>query len=274
MRAALRQFEQRPILERLQIYSLAMIAIILIARLFDSYTLDETGMVYLLQKPFHDFYHSYTVKFPMLSLYEVMMWSWSRLAGSSEAILRFPSLIFFFGSAVLVFKICERHLISGTGLATVLIFFSMPQVQKFATTARPYALIIFLITAAIYHLFKWLDQKGIKNPNSNRSLYVSGIFLGLACLTKIFCFELVPAFLILAILGTNEKILKNISQNRILVLFLFLAPSLLTAMIQFKTALHFQTQSSLHQPPSPPLYSSFCSFNSGNSSRWKSWRFH
>jgi mannosyltransferase len=97
------------------------------------------------------------------SAYYVLMHVWMAVAGSSEATLRWPSVLAMAAAAVLIAAI-GRHLAQAsrlpaptlTGVVAGLLFVAAPQVTRYAQDARSYGLVTMLAAAATWLLLRAL----------------------------------------------------------------------------------------------------------------------
>lgn len=109
--------------------------------------------------------------------YYVLMRGWTGLLGTTDAMLRLPSVLFAAGAAGFVAAIGIRLAGRRVGLAAGLLFAAIPAVSRYAQDARPYALVVLAAAMATYVLIKLLDR-----PRPGTYLAYAGclILLGLA----------------------------------------------------------------------------------------------
>jgi hypothetical protein len=251
---------QTNISHRVCVYGLFAIVLTLMFRMLDSWTLDETGMLYILSHSAKEAFVQYTSYLPMLSLYEVLMWLWIKIAGLREFWTRVPSLFFFFGTLVVVGKIGDELTVStasddkGIKLASAvfscLALAANTQVQHFATTARPYALAIFISALSLLFFVRW------RRSGQACALAISGAWLGLAVLFKVFAilqFATLFPLVCLADFKRPDFTLRRLARN---LLFFSLAP-LLMLSAQLPLIIHFQSRAKFHQPAFPPTFTHF-----------------
>ena len=87
-----------------------------------------------------------------------------RIAGTSELVVRLPSLIATVLSAWLMFRLGERFIDRETGILVVTVFASLHEIARdAAANARPYAIALLLVITATSQLVKWLDTKRLWN---------------------------------------------------------------------------------------------------------------
>lgn len=96
------------------------------------------------------------------------------IGGDSDVVMRIPSLLMAMGTLVLIYRLGKRVAGPLAGMFSCLIFVAMREVIYVASTVRPYALAILLVTGAMLALVNWLD--------SGRLLY-AGVYVVLAALT-------------------------------------------------------------------------------------------
>ena len=226
--------------DRLCLYGIGAILLILLFRLFDSFTLDESGMIYVLSLPARESFEEYTRNLPMISLYEAFMWIWLRLVGTTEVLARIPSLAFFLATLLTLYRTARIHFERKHALLTCLIASATPQVQVFATTARPYMMTIFFCALSLLQFVKWNEKSGVKN------LLTCSTWIAMAVFTKIFAATQLAMFAPLIWLkDRREDRFKNI-------LIMMSLPALVAA-VQLPLVIHFQKNAHMHmftgQPP-------------------------
>ena len=137
------------------------------------------------------------------SAYYVFMHVWTAVAGSSEAALRWPSVLAMAVAAVLIAAI-GRHLAQAsrlpapalTGVVAGLLFVAAPQVTKYAQDARSYGLVTMFAAAATWLLlyaladgrWRWwagygaaVAALGLFNLLALLLLAAHGVTVGIAC---------------------------------------------------------------------------------------------
>jgi hypothetical protein len=96
------------------------------------------------------------------------------IGGDSDIVMRIPSLLMMMGTLVLIYRLGQRLAGPLAAMFSCLIFVAMREVIYVASTVRPYALAILLVTGAMFALMKWLDGGG---------LLCAGMYVVLAALT-------------------------------------------------------------------------------------------
>jgi Dolichyl-phosphate-mannose-protein mannosyltransferase len=79
------------------------------------------------------------------------------IGGDSDIVMRIPSLLMMMGTLVLIYRLGKRLAGPLAAMFSCLIFVAMREVIYVASTVRPYALAILLVTGAMLALMKWLD---------------------------------------------------------------------------------------------------------------------
>jgi len=123
----------------------------------EAYTVDATGRP--LPRIFAMLAHTDAVN----GAYYVLMHAWIRVAGTSPAALRLPSLLAMAVAAVITAAIGGRLARAGrlpapaaTGVLAGLLFTAAPQVTRYAQDARAYGLVTMCAAAATYLLLRAL----------------------------------------------------------------------------------------------------------------------
>gem|GEM_PF-6190745 len=213
------------------------------ARILDSFSLDESGMATLIAQSFPAMIRSYTVDYPMLSFYECLEWLILHLSGEpgapSAVLLRAPSVAFAALALWMLGRTGRRAGLDGFS-ATIppLYLCCLPEFQDYLSQARPYALLIFLQSSA---LFWCVDQ--IRSP-SCEGWRKFVIFSAMACLTKIFS-VLVFLTMIVAMAPTISRY--RLWRSRVPGIIAVVA----VIVIQLPLIIHFSAQSAFHSRPVP-----------------------
>ena len=96
------------------------------------------------------------------------------IGGDSDVAMRIPSLLMALGTLVLIYRLGKRLAGPLAAMFSCLIFVAMREVIYVASTVRPYALGVLLVTGGMLALVNWLD--------SGKLLY-AGLYAVLAALT-------------------------------------------------------------------------------------------
>lgn len=115
---------------------------------------DEALSVFFAGKPLNEIFLLVT-KDVQAPLYYFLLHYWMILFGNSEATIRSLSVIFHLALGILVFFFA-RHLTKNTlaGFFTSLAMIFNPFLLSYSFEARPYSLLAFLVTFALYLFFK------------------------------------------------------------------------------------------------------------------------
>ena len=135
-----------------------------ISPLRSSFWIDETGTAWTIKGGFSDLLHHLgNHLFPQTSVYAVMMWGWSQVAGFSEASLRLPSVLASAASAVLFYGLGKKLVGSTASLYAVLLLITLPHISYTASDARPYAWAILTLVWTFYERVKWIESGRVSN---------------------------------------------------------------------------------------------------------------
>jgi hypothetical protein len=120
-----------------------------------SFWLDETGTWWIVKDgPAEAIRRAFSWS-GQSPLYYLVAWASSRLFGLNEAALRLPSVLAMSGAVFFLYRIAERLFDRGTAAASSFVFLCVA--SFYAIDARPYALAMFCLTAAMWALLRWLD---------------------------------------------------------------------------------------------------------------------
>ena len=135
--------------------------------------------------------------------YYVLMWFWTRAAGTSELALRFPSAVGMAVAAGVTAALGRRLVSARAGLAAGLVFAVLPSVTWYAQNARSYALVTALATIASYLLVRAMAA----GPGRRwRWLAGYGVTVAAMGLGNIFALLLIPAHgLTLALWARHDR---------------------------------------------------------------------
>ncbi len=85
-----------------------------------------------------------------MSAYYVFLNGWTKLFGTSEFAIRFPSLLAMTGAVILTGMLGRRLGSAWIGLAAAILFAVAPRTVSYAAEARPYALAVFFTVLAAW----------------------------------------------------------------------------------------------------------------------------
>ena len=125
--------------------------------LWSSLWLDEFGTTWITSSPLSEIVAKARL-FPQSIPYAALIRLTRSVTGSSEASLRWPSLVAMLLAAGAVLCLGRRLFGRGAGVAAGAIFLTFPQVEFSAADARPYALAVLAAAAALLLLVRWLDD--------------------------------------------------------------------------------------------------------------------
>jgi uncharacterized membrane protein len=92
-------------------------------------------------------------------LYCGMLWLVYHGMGSSELILRAPSILAMALAAFLLHRLASRLVDPAAGLTASLVFIAMPDIGHLAYQARPYSLSMALVLASLLCFWRWLESR-------------------------------------------------------------------------------------------------------------------
>ena len=102
----------------------------------------------------------------------------SQVFGTSEFLLRFPSLLSHLAYIVFTYLICKKMSSPIIVLAGFIVLNSNPYLLDFFSLARGYAMAISFTVISIYYLFNYIENK------KNRDILLSFVFAALAVLSN------------------------------------------------------------------------------------------
>lgn len=127
---------------------------------------------------------------------------------------KFPVLIFFILSAILVFYWTRKKYGDFAGYISLLLFTFSPTIMAHARFVTTDMAALFGVLFATYFFIKYLKlstNQGPEYPRTGKNFWLASVFFGIALLTKFSTFLLVPYFLFLAAIWgfIGQKSLKN-----------------------------------------------------------------
>jgi 4-amino-4-deoxy-L-arabinose transferase-like glycosyltransferase len=135
----------------------AVIVRLWVMPLWSSLWLDEFGTTWITSTPLSEIVEKARL-FPQSIPYAALVRLTRTVTGSSEASLRWPSLLAMLGAAGIVVCLGRRLFGRAAGVAAGAIFVTIPQVEFSAGDARPYAPGVLAAAAALLLLVRWLDD--------------------------------------------------------------------------------------------------------------------
>ena len=136
----------------------ACAALLWVLPMHSSLWLDETGTFWIAKDRISDTIERAWFWSGQSPFYYLIAWLAVRVGGTSEIILRTPSLVCMAGAtAILVFagaRLIDRE----TGLLGALVFVCFEETVFAAADARPYALALLMLVAQMLMLLRWLDR--------------------------------------------------------------------------------------------------------------------
>ncbi len=135
----------------------AVVVRLWILPLVSSLSLDEFGTWWVSDATFGDIL-SRARLFPQSLLYSAVVWLTRAVGGSSEVVLRLPSLAAAGLAAYWLFRLGRELFDRETGLLAAGVFVGVPQICFAAGDARPYAFGVLASIGALWMLERWLER--------------------------------------------------------------------------------------------------------------------
>lgn len=126
--------------------------------LFESLWLDETITYWVTDHSLWDTVLRSLKCQGQSPLYFMLIWGIRQVAGSSEWVLRTPSVLATGLSAVVLYSMARRRLDREISLCCVVLFLSSSPVLTAAMSARPYALALFFALSSLYFFQSWIES--------------------------------------------------------------------------------------------------------------------
>ncbi len=92
--------------------------------------------------------------FPSSLAYSYLLWFWTRLFGTSEIVLRIPSVLAMLGAVYLLYRSAREMFDSESALFAAVVFSLHPLIHFASIDIRPYAFAALAINAAIFILLR------------------------------------------------------------------------------------------------------------------------
>jgi len=144
--------------DRYYVALLALVALVCwIVPLRSSLWIDEAGTYWIAKDGFRDVIPRAVLGTAPTPGYFILPWLAMKLGGTSEIVMRIPSVLAMAGAAWLIYLIGAHLVSSGTGMVAAIVFACMRPVMFAAADARPYALAVLLLSAHIFMLLRWIE---------------------------------------------------------------------------------------------------------------------
>ncbi len=122
---------------------------------------DETGTFWAIQGGFTEVIHR-TLLWPAQTLlYTLLDWMAVQIGGSSELVMRLPSVLAMLFGTYLLYRLGVRLMGRDSAQPATIVFVCSEAVAFAAADARPYALGTMAIIAAAWFLVRWLDDQSM-----------------------------------------------------------------------------------------------------------------
>lgn len=136
----------------------------------ESLWLDETMTYWVVTGSLPEAMHKgFFMQGPGL-LYFLVVWCFVSVFGSSEVVLRAPSVISLLALAGVTTLLAKKIVGKQLAVFAVLILLSFSSVSTAGVDARPYALALCLVTVSVYFLVRWTSD-GDKNARSYHAFF-------------------------------------------------------------------------------------------------------
>lgn len=124
-----------------------------------AFWLDETISYWEISGGLREIWARQDVSFPA---YFYILWATKAIFGSSEAVLRIPSVLAMLAATYVAYRI-GRELFSPDVAAIVTVLFCLHPIVAFeAVDARPYAFAVLLLNCAILSFFRWMKTNSTR----------------------------------------------------------------------------------------------------------------
>ena len=135
-----------------------VMAVLWIKPMVSSLWTDELGTWWVISGSAHQVVERAQAVQGQSPFYYLIAWIVRLLVGRSEFWLRFPSLVFSFAAAFLIYRIAKRLFDAEAARIAVITFAVWPSIAFAASDARPYALATLVAVASTWALIAWLDS--------------------------------------------------------------------------------------------------------------------
>jgi hypothetical protein len=119
--------------------------------------LDETGTFWIVQGSFSQTIHRALESSGSIP-YFVTVWVAKTVGGSSEVVLRLPSIISMGVATYLLYRLGRRLFDRETGILAAIVLVASGHIVFAAADARPYAMALMAVIASFFFLVRWMDE--------------------------------------------------------------------------------------------------------------------
>lgn len=229
----------------LSVLAFSIFSFIITTSISSELFLDETSSYWVIKDSFWEAINRSVSIQNNSSLYYIILWLSSQVIGFLEISLRIPSLLFFFFSNILIYKIARKFLSKFDSYCSSLVFLMFTPALGSAMNVRTYSMTVFLLLLSMYVL---LNYKNYKSSTfyllyiSSTTLMIYGHYYSVQILPlhfylfyKIFGFKKALNRYILSLLLVFLLLLLNVKQILIILdksqyLLLSKAPSFIDIM--------------------------------------------
>jgi len=152
---------------------------------FQSFWLDEGFTAKLIVQPLGDFVRLLRVE-PFMAAYDILLYPWARL-GTSEAMIRMPSVIFGVATVALVYRLGLRLFDRRVAIVGATILALSPSSIAYSQEARSYSMLMFLSALS------WLSFLDAVQRDTPRNWLRYAVVAALAGYTHFFGVLIVPS---------------------------------------------------------------------------------
>jgi 4-amino-4-deoxy-L-arabinose transferase-like glycosyltransferase len=119
--------------------------------------LDETGTFWIVDGSFWQTIHRALESSGSIPYY-VVVWLAKTIGGTSEVVLRLPSIVALGVATYLLFCLGRRLFDRETGVLAAILFVASGRIVFAAADARPYAMALMALIASFFFLVRWMDE--------------------------------------------------------------------------------------------------------------------
>lgn len=140
-----------------------LVCIFLRGFILESLWLDETHTHWTIEQGLVQTYQRAISFQGMSPFYFLVLWFWAQIFGTSELVLRLPSIVAFLATLYILYKICREYFNAQESLIALILTCSSSNVQVVAVSARPYSFALFFSIFSIYCLLNFKKSDSLKN---------------------------------------------------------------------------------------------------------------